>query len=160
MSSRLNDRERYEQLDENKKLIWNLRDIGQTMRDISEGKGSQRRILIELLETGVITQRELTERLDVQPGSASEVIAKLEAAGLIVRTPSGEDRRTVDIALTESGADMAKRAKEQRNARHMLMFSCLSDEEKSQLLVLLEKVNASWDEIYRSGEKNCCKRRK
>ena len=31
---------RYDFLDLNNKLIWNFRDIGHTMRNISEGKGS------------------------------------------------------------------------------------------------------------------------
>ena len=35
-----------------------------------------------LLETGPVTQKKLTALLGIQPGSASEVIGKLEAAGL------------------------------------------------------------------------------
>lgn len=90
-------RAHYEREDVNGRLVINLRDIGHTLRDLSEGRGSQKRILILLLETGPITQRELTERLGIQPGSASEVIAKLENAGLVTRTESEADRRTVDI---------------------------------------------------------------
>lgn len=66
-------RGRYDSLDLNNKLIWNLRDIGHTMRRIREGRGSQRRVLILLRESGATTQRELTARLGIQPGSASEV---------------------------------------------------------------------------------------
>ena len=44
--------DRYDSLDLNNKLIWNLRDIGHTMRRISEGKGSQKRVLMILLENG------------------------------------------------------------------------------------------------------------
>ena len=62
----------------NDKLIMNLRDISHTMRSLYEGRGSQKRILIILHEVGKITQRALTERLGIQPGSASEVIAKLD----------------------------------------------------------------------------------
>lgn len=47
--------DRYGSLDQNNKLIWNLRDIGHTMRQIPEGKGSQKRILILLKETGGMT---------------------------------------------------------------------------------------------------------
>ena len=42
----------YEQEDVNGRLVINLRDIGHTMRDMSEGRGSQKRILTVLLETG------------------------------------------------------------------------------------------------------------
>ncbi len=96
----------------------------------------------------VITQRELTERLGIQPGSASEVIAKLENAVFLIRTESESDRRTVDVILTKEGSRQAEEAKAQREGRHGEMFSALSQEEKAQLLGLLEKVNADWESRY------------
>ena len=139
----------YESLDRNNKLIWNFRDIGHTMRQISEGRGSQKRILILLRETKGMTQKELTARLGVQPGSASEVLNKLEQAGLIFRTPSEADHRTTDIRLTPDGEALAKEASAKRAERHEQMFAVLSEEEKDTLIVLLERVNAHWDQVYR-----------
>lgn len=144
--------DRYHMLDINNKLIWNFRDIGHTMRRISEGRGSQKRVLIVLRETGIITQRELTQRLGIQPGSASEVIGKLEEAGMLIRTPSETDRRTADISLTEAGQAAAAQAAASREQRHEKMFSCLSGEEKQQLLELLERVNQFWDQHYPESE--------
>lgn len=141
-------RMQYEIADMNTKLILNVRNLSHTMHLLYEGKGSQKRILIILKETGTITQRELTERLGIQPGSASEVITKLENAGLVCRTPSREDRRTVDIALTESGKKSAEEAAEQREQRHEEMFACLDDEEKETLLNLLEKLSDDWGQRY------------
>ncbi|MBQ7777523.1 MAG: MarR family transcriptional regulator [Oscillibacter sp.] len=154
-------KDRYETLDKNHKLVWNLRDIGHTMRHISEGRGSQKRILMFLREFGEITQRELTERLGIQPGSASEVIGKLETAGFLVRTPSYTDRRTTNIALTEEGKTAAEEAALQREERHQQMFSCLSGEEQDTLLSLLEKLNADWETKYRQhgAESDCRKGR-
>ena len=74
-------KKRYDSLDKNNKLIWNFRDIGHTMRQTYEGKGSQSRILIILNEAETITQRALTQQLGIQPGSASEVLGKLESFG-------------------------------------------------------------------------------
>lgn len=133
----------------NDKLIMNLRDISHTMRSLYEGRGSQKRILIILHEVGKITQRALTERLGIQPGSASEVIAKLESAELIARTPSESDRRTADIQLTDKGKELASQAVNQRRRRHEEMFSCLSEDEKTELLTLLEKINTDWEQRYR-----------
>lgn len=139
----------YESLDRNNKLIWNLRDIGHTMRQISEGRGSQKRILILLRETEGMTQKELTARLGMQPGSASEVLNKLEQAGLISRTPSETDHRTTDIRLTPDGEALEKEASAKRVERHEQMFAVLSEEEKDTLIALLERVNAHWDQVYR-----------
>ncbi|MDO5398793.1 MAG: MarR family transcriptional regulator [bacterium] len=145
--------EHYDKMDINGRLIISLRDLSHTMRSLYEGKGSQKRIMIILNETGTITQRALTARLGIQPGSASEVFMKLENAGLIKRTPSNADRRTADITLTEEGKRLAAKASEQRGKRHEEMFTCLSDREKSDLLVLLEKINTDWETRY-AGIKN------
>lgn len=140
--------EKYNLADANDRLIINLRDISHTMRFLYEGKGSQKRILIVLNEAGTMTQNELTKRLGIQPGSVSEVLAKLESAGMLVRTPSEADRRTVDIALTGKGKALALEAAKQRSERHEEMFACLSEGEKSQLLAMLEKINADWKQRY------------
>lgn len=147
-SESIRRKENYNTFDIDNKLIINLRNLGHTMRFLFEGKGSQKRVLIILYETGGITQRELTERMGIQPGSASEVIGKLEKAGLIERKSSQADRRTVDIQLTEAGRKEAEEAALQRKIRHREMFSCLSDDEKAALLSLTEKINSDWDSRY------------
>lgn len=155
MKENLSEEERrahYNAADENDRLVINFRNINHTMRSLYEGKGSQKRILIVLLESGSITQQKLTERLGIQPGSASEVLAKLEKGGLITRTESMTDRRTTDVALTEQGRASAEDAAKQRMIRHEEMFSCMSDEEKSVLLGLLEKLNSDWEQRYREKE--------
>lgn len=118
------------------------------MRSLYEGRGSQKRVLIVLNETGTVTQRELTQRLGIQPGSASEVIAKLESMGLVERTLSEADRRTANISLTDAGRHQAEEVLEQRQRRHEEMFSVLTAGEKEQLLSLLEKVNDDWKIRY------------
>lgn len=149
------DRQRmvhYRTADINDKLIINLRDLGYIIRFQYEGKSSQKRILIILNEVGSITQRDLTRRLGIQPGSASEVLAKLEAAGLITRAPNPTDRRTADIRLTDQGITPARIAALQRQRRHEEMFSCLSQKEKQELLSLMEKVYADWSQRYHHTE--------
>lgn len=139
--------------DINQNLVINLRDIGHVIRFLYEGKGSQKQILITLYEKGSITQQELTERLQIQPGSVSEVIKKLEKAQLIRRTPHDSDRRTTDIILTSKGYLQAKEALDQRKQRHQDMFSCLSDEEKQTLLKLTQKINDDWIIRYKDKSK-------
>lgn len=157
MKKHINEEERkahYEAADKNDKIIINFRDIHHTMHYLYEGRGSQKRILIVLLELGTITQQKLTEYLGIKPGSASEVLAKLEKNHLIMRTASTIDRRTTDVILTEQGRAMAEEAAIQRKKRHEDMFSCLSEEEKNTLLSLLEKVNANWEVRYHCEEED------
>lgn len=138
--------------DINDKLIMNLRDISHTMRSLYEGKGSQKRILMMMDEMGEITQSELTERLGVRSASVSEVVGKLEKTGSVIRRQGEDDRRTVNISLTDSGKELAEQARQQRSRRHKEMFSCLTDEEKSSLLFLLEKINSDWEQRFCPAE--------
>lgn len=133
-------------------LIHNLRNLGHTIRFAFGGKGGQNRILCILHKTGGMTQRELTEQIGIQPGSASEVIGKLESTGLIERTPSARDRRTSDIRLTDAGYRQAEEIIRLRSMYHQEMLSCLSEEEKRLLLALTEKLNEDWKSRY--GEKH------
>ena len=134
----------YQSTDMNDKLVINLRDLGHIMRFLYEGKASQKRILIILNELETITQRDLTEQLGIQPGSASEILSKLESSGLIIRTQNETDRRTTDVSLTDAGRELAAEAFAQRKKRHEEMFSSISEEEKKELLALLERIYADW----------------
>lgn len=138
--------------DENKGLILALRDTCHTLHQLYEGKGSQTGVLIALEETGPITQRKLTELLGIRPGSASEVLTKLEHNGLIRRSPNSADGRTMDISLTEEGQQQSLLARQQRIRRHDEMFACLSEEEKQELLALLGKLNGAWGERWGKQE--------
>lgn len=140
--------ENYDTLDIDNKLVLNLRDLGHMIRFLFEGKGSQSRILIILNEHGSMTQRDLIDKLGIRPGSGSEVIGKLESAGLITRTMLPEDRRSVRIALTETGRQAAIEASARRQARHQEMFSCLNESEKETLLELVEELNEDWHQRY------------
>ncbi len=129
--------------------------LSHLMRFLHEGRGSQKRILILLLTNDGITQRELTEQLGIQSGSASEVIGKLEAGGLIFRTENGKDRRTVNITLTDAGLAAAKEALAEQQRSQRNMFASLTEEECQTLLALTETLCADWEK-YRpaSSERN------
>ena len=135
---------RYQKDDVNGKLVTLLRVLGHVGHHM-DAKGGQGRVL-SLLKEGEMTQRELTEKLGIQPGSASEIIGKLEKGGCLIRTPSLTDRRTADISLTEEGARRAEEHIARTQARREEMFSALTDEEKANLLQLLEKLYADWEE--------------
>lgn len=129
-------------------LVHGFLQISHMMRCLYEGKASQSRILIVLLERDGMSQKKLTEYLGIQPGSASEILGKLEKAGLILRTPGKIDRRTSDITLTDMGKHVAQEALEQRQSRHEQMFTCLSEKEKKQLLWFLEKLGEDWKQRF------------
>ena len=126
------------------KLAFHLRSVAHMMRARFDDREGQRRILL-MLNDASLSQRDLTRRLGIQPGSASEILSKLESGGLITRTPNEEDRRTTDIRLTDAGKELAGRVKEERRERRGEMFSCLTEEDKEALVSLLEKLRSDWE---------------
>lgn len=138
------DSERYGSMDTDEKLMTVIRELGHASRFQFGGKGGQNRVLHILAREGTMTQRAMTERLGIQPGSASEVIGKLERAGLVLRAESEEDRRTANISLTQAGKAQAEELSAQRQNQMHEMFAALTDEEKTSLLSGLEKLCRSW----------------
>ena len=141
------DQEHYDALDTDGKLFVLIGELGHDSGFLLDGKSGQSRALGLLREGETMTQRELTERLGIRPGSASELVGKLERAGLIVRTPSETDRRTADIALTEAGAAARRERAGKEKSGLGELFAVLSEEEKEALVALLEKLRAAWREM-------------
>lgn len=54
----------------------------------------------------------LIERMLDKTSNASRIVDKLEVKGLVTRTPSVHDRRTVDVIITDAGLDLLKRLDE------------------------------------------------
>ncbi len=136
--------EAYAAMDTDGKLCTLLHELHRMNRFGTESRGGQGRILKILAQEGDMTQRALTERLGIQPGSVSEVIGKLERAGFITRSENAEDRRTADVHLTEAGREQLDARQQDKPA----LFSSLTEEEQTQLLSLLEKLRSDWLERF------------
>ena len=107
----------------------------------------QGRILRTLRQREEMPQKELQDLLGIQAGSMSEIAAKLEDKGLIVRVRSEEDRRKVFLSITEQGRAWAAQGDEEHiRRRRAELFSALTDEEQGTLEILLEKLSADWNQ--------------
>ncbi len=107
----------------------------------------QTRILIQLLEKGTLTQRELIDITKRRSATLSEQLESMDKAGYITRTRNEQDRRNVDISLTPLGEAEARKGINDRNRRAHALFSVLTQEEKTQLYQLLEKLKSAWKNI-------------
>lgn len=112
----------------------------------------QERLLIHLLEKGTLTQRELTDITRRRSATLSEQLENMDKAGYITRTRNENDHRNVDVTLTPSGEEAAKKARENRQSRAQSLFSPLEAEEKEQLFRLLLKLLVSWDKSQQESE--------
>jgi len=69
-------------------------------------------LLLELDARGSRTQAELAGALGCEPPSVTLMVQKLEAAGLIGRSPSLSDGRATVVELTDTGRALMPRLKE------------------------------------------------
>ncbi len=105
---------------------------------------SRERILGILLEhEDGLRQKAIAEEMHIGPSSTSEFIDKLEQTGYIERRPDPDDGRATRIYLTEKGKARAYELEDERKERFAALFTALTDEEKEQLLALLDKLAAA-----------------
>ena len=118
------------------------------------GRSGQQHILVKLLrDGGHMTQRDLQEAAGISSAAISEVLCKLEGAGLIARTRSDEDRRQLDIALTDEGRVRAQKLVEERRAFEAQCLACLEPTEQEQLAEMLDRLVEHWKTL--EGEEGC-----
>lgn len=127
-----------------KQLHDNLRELGHLLRTRFETNGSQSRIMALIYKNQPVTQQELIEITGITSPSMSEQLVKLENATLITRKKSDIDGRVSIIELTEEGRKQVLRYSAERKKNTQKEFQILSDNEKDDLLVLVQKLNESW----------------
>lgn len=89
---------------------------------------------------GSVSVHELGERLYLDSGTLTPVLAKMDAAGLVSRNRSAADARVVDVTLTDKGRALRARAADVP----LRLGSCvdLAPDEAAELKRLLLKVLA------------------
>lgn len=66
--------------------------------------------LVYLPSNEKLTQIQLAERAETDPMMTSEVVRKLEAKGLVQRTPSAKDKRAFNVEAIPKGIELTRRA--------------------------------------------------
>ncbi len=87
-----------------------------------------------------VTMSELSRMLLVSNGNATAVVDRLEGEGLVLRTPSEVDRRTVHVALTAEGLKAFETMAEGHEAEVARLFAALTDDELDQMTAILKRM--------------------
>jgi len=82
----------------------------------------------------------LAARSDLSSGAMTNRLDKLENAGLVRRLPDPDDRRGVQVELTEHGLKVWEDALRTGAAQEALVAAALTTEEKQQLNSLLRRL--------------------
>ncbi|UJF34665.1 MarR family winged helix-turn-helix transcriptional regulator [Paenibacillus hexagrammi] len=67
-------------------------------------------VMLVLWDQKESTVKDLSEKLDLDSGTLTPMLKRMEAQQLIVRQRSREDERVVDITITDTGMDLYDKA--------------------------------------------------
>ena len=87
-----------------------------------------------------VTMSELSRMLLVSNGNATAVVDRLEADGMVRRTPSDTDRRTVYVALTPEGIAAFEAMATGHEAEVDKLFSGVTEADLDALTEILKRM--------------------
>ena len=87
-----------------------------------------------------VTMSELSRMLLVSNGNATTVVDRLEKDGLVRRSPSETDRRTVFVALTPAGLEQFETLAAGHEAEVSQVFASLSEADLDALTDILKTI--------------------
>jgi DNA-binding MarR family transcriptional regulator len=105
--------------------------------DIPRGQAG---LLCVVAKQDGLTQSEIADQLSVQGATVTNMLQRLEEAGLVRRQRDTEDNRLVRVYLTEAGRKKETAINEQFGSMQELIFSGISEEERVVLRRWLQKI--------------------
>lgn len=121
-------------------LLSVIEQCGHRLHHRKGGRHGQKRILKILDADSPMTQKDLQKILQIQAGSMSEIIAKLENNGLVKKNRDEHDKRKVVLVITEKGHSKIMEELESEAISNRHLFDSFSDEECEELLRLMSKL--------------------
>lgn len=89
----------------------------------------------------------LSERLCLSSGAITARLGKMEARGLIRRLPDPDDRRGVQVELTDQGRELWEHCVGVQAEKEALVAAALSEREKEELNDLLRRLVHAFAEV-------------
>ena len=91
------------------------------------------------------TPSQLASSSMMSTGGMTFRVDKLEEAGLVIREPSADDRRVVQVRLTEVGIELMDRVIEVHLDREAALLAGFGRGERAELSALLSRLEAAFD---------------
>jgi MarR family transcriptional regulator, organic hydroperoxide resistance regulator len=100
----------------------------------------QDQVLISLGEVEAMTMTEIAVQLNIRPPTASKMIARMAAQGLVERRSKDEDARLVEVFITEAGKMLLVRLGKISKKVEKESLAGFDDKDERRLRRLLKKV--------------------
>lgn len=103
-------------------------------------------VLLTFSRTGALPMSKVGERLMVHPTSATNIVQRLEAQGLVAREPNPRDGRGTLARITAAGREVMEAATKDLVSGGFAL-TMLSPDEHAQLFTLLRKVRLGHEDF-------------
>ena len=100
-------------------------------------------------QRSTLSMSDISRAMDMPPASATAMIDRLTARGLVERTPSPQDRRMVLVALTEDGRELTRQFQQHWKQLQLDAYDVISDEHLQAHLHLMQRLHQQY--LIRSG---------
>ena len=100
------------------------------------------RVLLILHDNLATTQKEIVERAEFDKGQVSRIVERLVNEGLLVSESDSEDKRVLNLHLTNAGREMMSRLIPVMRQRRSHLISPFSDEELATLFDFLDRLDS------------------
>jgi DNA-binding MarR family transcriptional regulator len=104
--------------------------------------GPQLAALKEVAQAGTISAGDLAKALNVGQPTVTGILERLERRGVLTRARNGEDRRSVDVAVTEEGKRLLASAPPLLQESFRQRLGDLQEWEHTQILATLQRIAA------------------
>ena len=90
-----------------------------------------------------VTQKDISQELNISAAAAAVSLRKLEAAGYIGRVSSGGDKRCNEVKITEKGKTIVRKSRDIFESIDSVMTRGVSDEELDAFIRTVRKMEAN-----------------
>ncbi len=117
-----------------------FRSVSDTFTDQVDMHRGQAVLLCVVCGKNGLTQTEIAEQLSIQGATVTNMLQRMEEAGLVIRRRDPEDNRLVRVYVTEAGRSKEAEISTQFLNMQEMLFKGLSVEERIVLRRLLQQL--------------------
>jgi MarR family transcriptional regulator, organic hydroperoxide resistance regulator len=101
---------------------------------------AQASLLCRLFVNNGLTQSEIAEQLSVQGATITNILQRMEEAGLVTRQRDSEDNRLVRVYLTEAGRQKERAITEQFLKLEGTIFGGINENDRVRMRAVLQQM--------------------
>jgi len=104
-------------------------------------------MMMQMYHRGACGMSEVSERFEITPAAASQLVDKLVQSGLIQRVEDPNDRRAKQLSLTDKGREFIQRGIEERYRWVDQLSDRLTAEERAKISEALDLMTRAGQEL-------------